>query len=433
MKLNSLIAATLTLLASLAQAADVNSVRIWPAPDNTRVVFDVTGPLEHNIFRMSNPDRVVIDIKQSRPLGKLALDKLDGSVVTNLRYATRHGSDLRLVLDLSERVDINSFLLEPNREYGHRLVVDLSHSHQQEKEVVAVKSADDPGPGKPREVIIAIDAGHGGEDPGARGAKGTHEKDVVLDIARKLKARVDAERGMRAVMIRDGDYYVGLRARKDKARKMKADLFISIHADAFTDHRVKGSSVYVLSQRGASSEAARWLAEQENASDHIGGVTLDDKDDLLRSVLLDLSQTATLEASIDVADKVLVGFKKLGKVHKHRVQHAGFAVLKSPDIPSVLVETAFISNPDEERKLLNARHQERLASAMLDGIRSYFRDHAPPGTLLAMREHRIRKGETLSTIADRYRISTSMLREENRLSNDTVRAGDTLRIPWSDS
>ncbi len=432
MKLKLLATLSLYLFTLLAQAADVNSVRMWPAPDNTRVVFDISQPMEHNVFRMSNPDRVVIDIKQAQANDKLTLSHGDDSIVRRMRYASRNKNGLRIVLDLKEAVKISSFLLEPNREYGHRLVIDLQHKRP-EPEAVVVKSADEEPAGKPREVIIAVDAGHGGEDPGARGARGTNEKDVVLAIAKKLQRRINAERGMRAIMIREGDYFVGLRARKDKARNMKADLFISIHADAFTDQRVRGSSVYVLSQRGASSEAARWLAEQENSSDHIGGVELDDKDDLLRSVLLDLSQSATLEASIDIGDKVLGGFKKLGKVHKKQVQHAGFAVLKSPDIPSVLVETAFISNPDEERKLKNEQHQERLASAMLQGIRSYFHDHAPPGTLLAMREHRIKAGETLGMIAQRYQVSTRILKKENRLPDDNVRAGDTLRIPWSDS
>ncbi|MCG8378704.1 MAG: N-acetylmuramoyl-L-alanine amidase, partial [Proteobacteria bacterium] len=254
---------------------------------------------------------------------------------------------------------------------------------------------------------------------------------VVLQIARYLTDIINKERGMRAVMIREGDYYMSLRKRIAKARKNKADLFMSIHADAFRDPRVRGSSVYVLSKKGASSEAARWLAETENASDLIGGVSLDDKDDVLASVLLDLSQTASLEASIDIADRVLKGLKSVGKVHKRTVQSAGFAVLKSPDIPSILIETAFISNPDEEKKLLTRKHRHKMADAILVGLRGYFRDFAPEGTLLASRKHIITRGETLSTIAQRYRVSTDTLREYNGLKGDLVRIGQTISIPNS--
>ncbi|MBI5461256.1 MAG: N-acetylmuramoyl-L-alanine amidase [Gammaproteobacteria bacterium] len=240
--------------------------------------------------------------------------------------------------------------------------------------------------GRGRELIVAIDAGHGGKDVGARGPSGTHEKDVVLAIARKLAALVGKEPGMRPVLVRDGDYFIHLRDRMKKARTQRADLFVSIHADAFSDHRARGSSVFVVSERGATSEMARILADQENAADLVGGVSLSDKDELLKSVLLDLSKSASIEASMSVADNVLGELKQIGNVHKSRVQQAGFMVLKSPDVPSILVETAFISNPAEERQLRDARHQQRLAQAILKGIRAYFRENPPPGTVMASRE-----------------------------------------------
>lgn len=290
-----------------------------------------------------------------------------------------------------------------------------------------IKSAHDLQRG--RELIVAIDAGHGGKDVGARGPSGTHEKDVVLAIARKLAALVDQEPGMRPVLVRDGDHFIRLRERMNKARKHRADLFVSIHADAFSDHRARGSSVFVVSERGASSETARILAAQENAADLVGGVKLNDKDELLKSVLLDLSQSASIEASMTVADNVLGELKQVGRVHKRRVQQAGFMVLKSPDVPSILVETAFISNPEEERMLRDSRHQQRLAQAILKGIRAYFRDNPPPGTVVAAREHVVKRGETLSGIAQRYAVSADRLRVANDMADDTVRVGGVLRIP----
>jgi len=266
------------------------------------------------------------------------------------------------------------------------------------------------------------------------GYRGTHEKDVVLEVARKLKALVDREEGMKAVMIRDGDYYISLRDRVKKVRDSKADLLISIHADAFKNHKARGSSVFALSPEGATSEAARWLAESENSADLIGGVSLDDKDEVLASVLLDLSQTASIEASLDVGQSVLSELKTIGSVHKHRVEQAGFVVLKSPDVPSILVETAFISNPEEERKLKTGQHQNKLASALMNGVRGYFNKNPPPGSLLAMRNspkqaHVIRAGETLISIARQYRVSMETIRDSNALTNDRLRAGQVLHIP----
>ena len=277
---------------------------------------------------------------------------------------------------------------------------------------------------------IAVDAGHGGEDVGAIGMRGTYEKDVVLALARELARQINAEPGFRAVLVRDGDYYIELRDRMVRARRHRADLFVSIHADAFRNRRVSGASVYVLSTRGASSEAARWLAERENAADLVGGVTLEDKDSQLRSVLLDMSQTASLEASLRVGENVLHALKQVGKVHRDQVQAAGFMVLKSPDIPSLLVETAYISNPSEEQMLRDQRFRSRTAGAIKEGVKAFFQGRTLPGQRYAqMRRHMVSQGDTLSRIAARYDVSTSQILAANNRRDPTVRLGEVLRIP----
>lgn len=414
----------------LAEAVTIDNVRVWAAPDSTRVVFDISGPVEHELSLLTEPYRTVIDLKASSMNKTPAQPGSEDKYLQAIRSAARNDNDLRIVLDLKKFVKYKSFQLKPNKHYGHRLVVDLYGTDTKEVKTVEIEQ-EDTDANRLRDVVIAIDAGHGGEDPGAKGPSGVYEKNVVLKISKQLVAAINKERGMRAVMIRKGDYYMSLRKRINKAREDKADLFMSVHADAFRDPKVHGSSVYVLSKKGASSEAAKWLAESENASDLIGGVSLDNKDDVLASVLLDLSQTASLEASIDIADRVLKGLKNIGKVHKRSVQSAGFAVLKSPDIPSILIETAFISNPQEEKKLLSEKHRNNMANAILVGLRGYFRDFAPEGTLLASSKHIIERGETLSTIAQQYRVSADTLRKYNGLKGDLVRIGQTISIPRS--
>jgi N-acetylmuramoyl-L-alanine amidase len=420
--------------AASVSAAEVQGIRLWAAPDSTRVVFDVSGPVSHKLFTLQNPNRLVIDLPTSAIERKVMQSFKSGGVVTNFRSGPRNKSDLRLVLDLDQPVKPKSFLLKPGDQYGHRLVIDLQQAGETTASVPK-KVQPEHAPGTLRDLVIAIDAGHGGDDPGARGKHGTREKDVVLQIARRLASLVETQPGMRAVLVRDGDYYVGLRKRMDKAREQRADLFISIHADAFRDRSVNGASVYAVSQRGASSEMARWLAARENAADLVGGVSLDDKDDLLAEVLLDLAQTATLEASNVVAGNVLSEMKRVGQVHKNTVQHAGFMVLKSPDIPSLLVETAFISNPGEESRLRSAAHQQKVAQAIMNGVRRYFASHPPPGTLVAadsQREHVVRRGDTLSHIAQRYGVSMANLRKCNNLRTDRLLVGKTLTIPSRD-
>lgn len=421
----------LMLFSATLQAQNaINGVRMWPAPDNTRVVFDTSKQVEHTLFSLKNPNRIVIDIKDARLKADLSGLNFDKSVLKGIRTGKHGKNGLRVVLDLNEAVQPKSFVLRPNNEYGYRLVIDLNHSDGQVREKKSIKHYS-AAQQKARDIVIAIDAGHGGEDPGAMGPRRTREKDVVLAISRKLYSLLQKEPGFKPVLIRDGDYYIGLRKRVELARKHKADLLVSIHADSFRDSRARGSSVYTLSRRGASSEQARLLAEKENSSDLIGGVSLEDKDDLLASVLLDLSQTATIEASTDAASRVLGRIKRVNRLHKSRVEQAGFRVLKAPDMPSILVETAFISNPDEERKLKSPNHQYRMARAIMEGVRSYFLDNPPPGTILARnkRKHIIAHGDTLSGIARQYRVSLDSLKSYNGLKGNTLRVGQVLRIP----
>lgn len=422
----------LTLLVPWLAAAEpvvVTGARMWPAPDSTRLVLDLSAPVDHNLFTLANPDRVVIDLSgtiMGRPFSGLDFSQ---GLVKGLRTAVQNRDDLRVVLDLKGRARPKSFVLRPNQEYGHRLVIDLEDAGQSQTPAPVRTLSGDAG--ALRDVIVAIDAGHGGEDPGAIGPNGTREKDVALAIARRLRGLVDQEPGMRSVMIRDGDYYVSLGNRIRKAREQRADLFVSIHADAFRDRRARGASVYTLSQRGASSEYARLLADKENESDLVGGVSLDDKDELLASVLLDLSQTATLEASNDVASRVLGSLEGVGRVHRPRVEQAAFRVLKAPDVPSILVESAFISNPQEERNLRGSGFQHNIAKAIVKGIRQYFQHMPPPGTRFANhnRRHTIGKGETLAGIARTYQVSLESLRRVNGLDSDIVQVGAVLRIP----
>lgn len=406
---------------------EIRNIRFWAAPDHTRVVFDVSLPISHNLFTLENPNRLVIDIPSTRVT--VDLGQLGGKgLVAGIRAGQFSPDVTRIVLDLKRPVQPRSFALKPNDQYGHRLVIDLYEFDASDKPKNTVKKSVFDKVAI-RDLIIAIDAGHGGDDPGAVGRHGTQEKHIVLAIAKRLANLIEKEPGMRPVLIRSGDYYVGLRQRINKARKHKADMFVSIHADGFKDRRVRGASVFTLSRRGASSEMARRLAEKENAADLVGGVSLADKDDLLAEVLLDLSQNATQEASFEVAGIMLDELKRLGKIHKSSVQQAGFVVLKSPDIPSVLVETAFISNAAEERKLKDKSHQQALARAMLRGIQGYFSRYPPPGTYRVAKQHTIQRGDTLSEIAAHYRVNLVRLKGYNKIKSDHLRVGRVLRIP----
>ncbi|MBT8150194.1 MAG: N-acetylmuramoyl-L-alanine amidase [Gammaproteobacteria bacterium] len=425
-----------------AAAASIEAVRVWRAPDHTRVVLDLSAPAKHRFFTLADPQRIVIDLEQARSATQLNSIDLQGTPLARIRGAERSGGAYRLVLDADSELRPEIFALQANAQYGYRLVIDLYDPNAE-----PVKLATSSREHGKRDLVIAIDAGHGGEDPGATGPRRVREKNVVMQIARKMQRLLNAQPGYKAVLVRDGDYYVGLRKRRDLARRSQADLFLSIHADAFKDKKVSGASVYTLSQRGASSASARFLADSENKADRIGGVDLSNKDDMLASVLLDLSMTATLDASARVAKNILSQLGDVSKLHKRGVEHAGFAVLKSPDIPSVLIETGFISNPSEERRLSSAKHQQQVATAVVAGIQRYFAAHASEGTLVYWQKnnpklasnaaaspasatrYKVRAGDTLSELAQRNKISVAALRSYNGFGNDKIRVGQVILIP----
>jgi len=396
----------------LASAAELRDLRLWDSPESTRLVFDLSDEVQHKVFTLSNPDRVVIDITAVDK--KSATDFISKAtlkgVVTKMRYGARDDGAIRVVLEVSKPVNPKSFSIQPNGAYGHRLVVDLIDVVPATSAVLPTPAPQPIAPAAPAKVIpappppvavapqaqaqaavmtkpgvrltekpivIAVDAGHGGEDPGAIGPTGVQEKDVSLAIARRLVRLINEQPGMKAVMTRDGDYYVGLRERVQRARKVQADLFVSVHCNALHRPDMHGTAVYVLSPRGATSEHARWLANQENSADLVGGIEIQDKDHDLAAVLIDLSQSATMEASFDLGSRMLSSLGQINNLQKDQVQQAGFAVLKAPDIPSVLVETAFITNPEEEKQLASPDYQQQMAESMLSGIKGYFQSYRP--------------------------------------------------------
>ena len=403
----------LLLLSGNVACADtaISAARVWPAAEYTRITLESATPIQYSVSILKNPDRVVVDLEDITLTSEL--ENLPGKInaadpyIRALRIGRFKPGVLRLVLDLKTEVAPQVFELKPVASYGYRLVLDIYPAipldplmallnenatitpqtggtadtkgdvRTQDK---ANKSSESAGRTKPeirRLIIIAIDPGHGGEDPGAISRSGTQEKDITLAIAQKLKAKIDKEPNMRAALTRDGDYFISLPMRLTKARQLNADLFVSVHADAFIKPHARGSSVFALSERGATSAAARWLAKKENDADLIGGVNLDVKDHYLKQTLLDLSQTATINDSLKLGREVLAEIGDINHLHKNEVEQAGFAVLKSPDIPSILVETAFISNPEEEKKLKDTAYQDKMAEAMLAGIKRYFANNPP--------------------------------------------------------
>ncbi len=438
------------LLPVLAQAASVKNVRMWLAPDHARLVFDLSGPVTHKLFTLQSPDRLVLDIPRSQLKTQLSRVSLAKSPISAMRSAKK-GSTLRIVLDLKESIRPRSFELKPNDKYGHRLVVDLYRKSQKSRPSVKA-----PAVNQQRNIIVSIDAGHGGDDPGALGPGRVREKDVVLAIARRLKTLLDKEPGFKGIMTRSGDYYISLRGRTRLARKQNADMFVSVHADAFKNPRAKGASVWVLSPRGASSEMGRWLARRENATDLIGGVgsvSLDDKNKVLKSVLLDMSMTASRADSRDVGSNIHRNIARFAKMHKKHVEQAGFVVLKSPDIPSILVETGFISNPDEARKLKTASYQRKMADAIFRGIKAHFYNKPPAHSWVAWKKrggknrpqavlpvaaskpvgagfsrYKVVSGDSLSRIASRHGMSVARLKSMNNLTSNTVRKGQWLTV-----
>jgi N-acetylmuramoyl-L-alanine amidase len=424
---------SLWMLASQAWAADVDSVRLWRAPDSTRLVFDLSSTAEYNIFALQNPNRLVIDLSDSRV--KTQFDKLDftNTPIASIRAAARNKTDVRVVLDLKNTVSPKSFSLKANEQYSDRLVIDLF-----DKKRVVSRSVEQVVKKKNRKIVIAIDAGHGGEDPGATGPKKVREKVVVFQIAKRIEKLFDQNPNFQGELVRSGDYYLAHRKRSQLARDKQADFFISIHADAFTNPQAYGASVYALSTKGATSEAARYLATKENRADLIGGASslnLGDKDDVLAGVLLDLSMTATLSSSLDAGKYVLKNMGSVARLHKKQVEQAGFLVLKSPDIPSLLIETGFISNPKEARQLNSSKYQQRMANAIYDGLVQFYSEHPPVGTLLAKNgnavggSYIIARGDTLSEIAVLHNTSVRKILRYNKMSSSTIRVGQRILIP----
>lgn len=465
----------IVLVAQAAQSATVNGVRVWRAPDHTRIVLDLDAPVQHSLTLAGNPDRIILDVPNSKLQGDLSRLPLADTPVLVIRSYVHNKTDLRLVLDLKARVAPNSFSLKANAGMHDRLVIDLydevspavtatlpatpaAAAPVTNNKPVVVQPVAKPAPsttqptappevradlsGK-RFIVIAVDAGHGGEDPGAMGPNRIREKEVTLAIAKDLVAAINAQPGFTGKLTRTGDYFIPLKKRRDLARNMKADLFVSIHADAFTKASARGASVFALSQNGATSETARFLAQRENESDLIGGVgdiSLGDKDQVLAGVLVDLSMTATLNSSLQVGHHVLNSMGGIAHLHKRHVEQAGFLVLKSPDVPSILVETGFISNPEEARKLATPAYRKQMAQSVFKGIKQHFYQHPPAGTYVAAqlesgaikdfeRQHTVATGDSLSAIATRYGVSTRRIMQANNMRDTNVRLGQTLKIP----
>ena len=428
-------------LTATATQTDIDGLRVQASPGKTRIVFDLGRPVDYEWFFLSDrlPLRLVIDFSSARlnaEVGNLVLKK---TPILRVRTGKRNnGEDVRVVLELNEEVRLSHFELPPIMQYGDRLVIDL-HGKDQPSLAVPVKSQRSLT--QITDVIIAIDAGHGGDDPGAVGPDKLYEKDVVLEIAKKLHALFEQEPGFRGKLIREGDYYVGLQDRRRIASRSRADVFLSIHADAFKTSKVSGASVYALSLKG-TKQANRRLVERENSADLIGGVggylDLQAYDDPTVKILVDLMQTRSLSVSLEMGDSVLGNLKKVNKLHKKTVEQAGFAVLKSPEIPSLLIETGYISNPAEARKLASPVHQRKLANAIFQGVKDAVKSRPPEGSYLAWvkqgksdeaKTHVIKRGDTLSEIAARYRVSFKKLKDFNGLRNDTIHVGQTLKIP----
>jgi N-acetylmuramoyl-L-alanine amidase len=425
---------------SVAAATDVKNLRIWYAPDHTRIVFDLGGPVSSKVFMLDNPQRLVVDIDSGNLVASTPSPKQDNSYISAIRTGAPSAGVLRFVFDLKQRVTPNDFQLDPNSEYGHRLVVDLQAmaSAAPIGPVVSAPSVGrdrtPPPPDADRRFVVAIDAGHGGEDPGAKGRRGTREKTLTLQIASELHKVINRDPKMEAFLVRTGDYFIKLRGRTDIARRKNADIFISIHADAFKSSSVRGFGVFALSERGASSETANWLANKENSADLIGGVSLKDKDDLLAEVLLDLSMTKTINDSLTLGNSVLQELTRIGKPHRKRVEQARFVVLKSPDIPSILIEAGFITNADDENNLRSSKYQRKLAESIHGGVARYFKSTPYSGAAVASNSpsytvHKVASGDTLSGIASRYGVSMAVISSENRLKNNVVKRGQSLRIP----
>ncbi|PKG81605.1 N-acetylmuramoyl-L-alanine amidase [Colwellia sp. 75C3] len=408
-------------------ANSIDGIRVWPAPENTRIVFDVKEKPDYKYFTLSKPNRLVIDF--SNTTNAVALKNLaDNDPRVKLFRSSVKKGKTRLVLELSKSYQLTVFPLAPAGQYGHRLVIDLYDKASSKERTSKPKQSTG-------DIIIGIDAGHGGEDPGSIGGKGTYEKRVTLAIAKKLQKLINKEKGMKAVMIRTGDYHVDLNRRTSLAREKNVDFFVSVHADAFSTPVPSGASVWVVTKRRAESELSRWLVNREKKSELLGGgggVIKNTSDSHLALALADMSKEHSLAVSFGVANNVIKEMKKITKMHKKTPQNGNFAVLKSSDIPSILVETGFISNHREEKNLTWSKHQQRLANAIHQGIKSHFLAHPLTGSYFASvgyKKHKVRSGESLSVLAKRYNTSMTKLKSINNLKSNSLRIGQTLKIP----
>lgn len=436
----ALTAAFSMLFSAALEAAIVENVRSYRAPEYTRLVFDLSEQVEHRVFNLEDPKRLVIDLSDATLFANFSALDLSNTPITNIRSATRNDSDTRVVLDLNASIQARSFLLAENNQYGNRLVIDLYDNGPSASRTPVIRASADDIANNKRDIVVAISAGHGGDDPGAIGVGGIREKNVVLAIAREIESILKQMPGYKPVMVRDGDYYVDLRGRTNIAHQNNADFFIAIHADAFTTSTARGTTVYALSQRGATSEQARRLAEKENGADLIGGVgsvSLADKDEVLASVLLDLSMTASIASSLEAGDKIISSLSNVAHMRRTNVEQAAFVVLKQADIPSLLIETGYITNPTDARNLNSSSYQKQFASAVVSGITSYFYETPPRGTLIAWHKNNgggpgsyiVSRGDSLSEIAERFNVSLASLKAANNISGSVIQLGQELIIP----
>lgn len=433
-----------SLLSATSWANKIENIRVWPAPNETRVVVDLAEKADFSYFSLTRPDRLVVDLKQSQLATGLPKQVKGSDILTKIRKSSPpDASTYRLVFELKNDVKPTIFSLAPGGEYGHRLVVDLPHAQKVDKNKPTLSVAEKKRretvaalPFGTEDIVVAIDPGHGGNDPGAIGPRRKQEKDVNLAIAKQAAARINAVPGMRAVLTRTGDYFVDLNQRSEIARKHKAHLLVSVHADGFHQPQPRGASVWVLSRRRANSEIGRWIEKHEEQSNLLGGGSLlaqNNEDEYLSRAVLDLQFSNSQKEGYNVATRVLKELGKVTKLHKSSPEHASLAVLKSPDIPSLLVETGFISNPQEERLLFQRGHQRGLANAIYHGIRNYFERFPPDGTLFAARKngvkHKVSPGQSLSVIAKQYQSSIAAIKSANGLTSSTLQVGQVLSIP----
>ena len=435
-QLNVILTSFLLMAFTTASFANntIEGLRIWPSPNTTRLVFDLADTPTYNYFTLKNPQRLVIDIENTPKNFDFKKVANESKLVKKVRYSTaKNPQSVRVVIELNKKLKKNIFALPPTAPYGNRLVIDLNDSDSAAQKIVLnSKSTTD------RDIVIVIDAGHGGEDPGSIGPSGSYEKNVTLGIAKRLESLIGKEKGIKAVMTRTGDYYLSPNKRPQLARKHKADMFVSIHADAFTTPEPRGASVWVLSMKRANTELGRWLERTEQHSELLGGAAEIIQDTAneryLAQTFLDMSMDHSLTTSYDVSRDMLKHLNNVTTLHKEKPQGASFAVLTSPDIPSILVEMGFISNPQEEKNLNWSRYRQKMAQSLFNGLKQHFKGSPPDGSLWAKwkqenRTHRVRSGESLSLLAQRYNVQISTLKKANNLNTDVVRIGQVLTIP----